>query len=108
MPCKASAGGSSRSATRLSAPSGSPAASKRAAEATRESMLSFAYLLSHGFLVHEDFVAVQVFQHHPGAIRSDLRFAVKFHAQLFHTLVVTAAIMGLHPKIWVAAALLAQ
>src|SRR5215510_16340344 len=43
MPRSASAGGSSRSATRLSAPSGSPAASKRAAEATRESMAADYY-----------------------------------------------------------------
>ena len=59
-------------------------------------------------LIHEDLVAVQVFKHHPRAIRADFRFALKFHAQLFHSLVVTEAIMGLHPKIWVAAALLAQ
>ena len=39
MPRRASAIGSSRSATRLSAPSGSPAASERAAEAMRESMV---------------------------------------------------------------------
>src|SRR5437868_11310185 len=38
MPRSASAGGSSRNAIRFSAPSGSPAASERAAEATRESM----------------------------------------------------------------------
>src|SRR6266542_4170434 len=38
MPRRARAGGSSRSATRLRAPRGSPAASARAAEATRESM----------------------------------------------------------------------
>src|SRR6185436_8427133 len=37
-PRRARAGGSSRSAMRLSAPRGSPAASARAAEATRESM----------------------------------------------------------------------
>src|SRR3990172_1969117 len=38
MPRRARAGGSLRSATRLRAPRGSPAASARAAEATRESM----------------------------------------------------------------------
>src|SRR5688572_26646504 len=38
MPRRARAGGSSRSATRLRAPRGSPAARARAARATRESM----------------------------------------------------------------------
>lgn len=47
MPRRASADGSLRNATRLSAPSGSPAASNRAAEATRESTIPLsAYLFS--------------------------------------------------------------
>jgi len=32
----------------------------------------------------------------------DFRFAVKLHAQLFHSLVVTEVIMGLESDTWVA------
>src|SRR4029453_6047262 len=59
-----------------------------------------------GFLVHEDFVATQIFKYHPSAVGTNLRFAVKFYAQLFHSLVVTEAILGLYRKVWVAAACL--
>src|SRR5712691_3393136 len=48
MPRRARAGGSSRSATRLRAPRGSPAASARAAEAARESMFGRIHVLVLG------------------------------------------------------------
>ena len=60
------------------------------------------------FLVHEDSVAIRIFKDHPCAIRTNLGFAVKFHAQPFHSLVVTKAIFGFNREVWVAAALLAQ
>ena len=53
-------------------------------------------------LVHEDSVAIQVFKQNPGPIGMDFRFAVKLHAQLFHSLVVTEVIMGLESDTWVA------
>src|SRR5262245_48742392 len=60
------------------------------------------------FLVHEDFVAIRIFQHHSSAVGANFWFAVKFHAELFHPLVFTEAVLGLDRKVWVAATLFAQ
>src|SRR5262245_55441613 len=76
MPRKARAGGSSRNAMRLSAPSGSPVASKRAAEATRESMaennLRVRRFRQHRFYVRHRSPVYRLDRPDPDAMANDL------------------------------------